>query len=325
MMLWALWVQLAVAQDAQAVLDVVVKDVVSECSAHPTTGTWTYRVGLSAEARLTSVEIAPPSESWSAVQACAVARIASRLGGVDAARDTAETVQGEVAFPAGLIGVRVQHEGPFAARQAPSADDITGEVLVLDADGLYDLGAVDTVVSQGLPDLRTCWADAAPGLRAVVKLDVAADGSVAAVRAVSGALSAKATACVGEVLQGMRLPAATGGRALTVAFTVLKPQQRLALGAPLIMGSLDRAVLDRGLTARLGDMAACVPGEASGRVQVKFRVSDTGAVVSTEVKQSDLDAEASACVAGVFMTVVFPPPAGGGIVIASYPVVFGVE
>lgn len=91
----------------------------------------------------------------------------------------------------------------------------------------------------------------------------------------------------------------------------------LDLGSPIIMGALDRAVMDEVLARRGPQLRACAAPEASGRVSVKFTVEPGGAVASTELKASELPDDVATCVRGVVQATVFPAPSS--TVIALYP------
>ena len=62
----------------------------------------------------------------------------------------------------------------------------------------------------------------------------------------------------------------------------------------------------------------------SGTVAVKFVIGPTGSVQIARVAKSTVhNAELETCVAGRVKTWQFPKPKGGGVVIVTYPFVFG--
>ncbi len=90
-------------------------------------------------------------------------------------------------------------------------------------------------------------------------------------------------------------------------------------GEPIIMGNLDRSKMDAVLLKALPALRACWPGQPVGVVVVKFTVAANGAVSSAEVKRTEAAESVGACVVAVVKRQVFPAPTGGGIVVASYP------
>lgn len=100
-------------------------------------------------------------------------------------------------------------------------------------------------------------------------------------------------------------------------------------GDPLILGSLDKTVIQRVIQRHLNQIRYCYQRELTknpdlaGRVVIKFVVAADGTVSSATVKESTMgDSATEACITGRFMRMTFPAPAGGGIVIVSYPFVF---
>lgn len=106
------------------------------------------------------------------------------------------------------------------------------------------------------------------------------------------------------------------------------PASTATFGA-LILGSLDREVIDQVIAAELGAIRACYQNELSrnpglaGTVTVKFVIASTGAVQSALTKATTLhNAAVESCVNGRISGLTFPGPKGGGIVIVSYPFTF---
>lgn len=98
---------------------------------------------------------------------------------------------------------------------------------------------------------------------------------------------------------------------------------------PIILGALDKALIDQVIDAGLGRLDACYQAEKartrslSGRITVKFVVARDGTVRSAFPKESSFPSgNVEQCVATAFLGLRFPEPKGGGIVIASYPFSF---
>ncbi|MFN7144102.1 MAG: TonB family protein [Myxococcota bacterium] len=97
----------------------------------------------------------------------------------------------------------------------------------------------------------------------------------------------------------------------------------------IILGALDKSLLDGVVRANLGALETCYARaresapDTTGRIAVKFVVDETGAVSSTTVKSTTTNHQAlDACVVSAFYQWPFPAPKGGGIVIATYPIDF---
>lgn len=59
-----------------------------------------------------------------------------------------------------------------------------------------------------------------------------------------------------------------------------------------------------------------------GRVMVQFTIAASGQVIASTLQASTMnDTGLKSCVVGVFRRLKFPKPIGGGIVVASYPLV----
>jgi len=100
-------------------------------------------------------------------------------------------------------------------------------------------------------------------------------------------------------------------------------------GDLIILGSLDKKVIQQVIQRHLNQIRYCYQRELTkdpdlaGRVVIKFIVARDGTVSSATVKSSTMGNNAvETCIAGRFMRFMFPEPAGGGIVVVSYPFVF---
>jgi Ca-activated chloride channel homolog len=99
--------------------------------------------------------------------------------------------------------------------------------------------------------------------------------------------------------------------------------------APVILGSLDKSMIDNVIKRRTNQLAYCYQRELvndpslSGKIVVKFVIDKDGSVTKSEIKSSTMNSKAvEACITKRFKTFLFPKPQGGGIVIVSYPFVF---
>jgi TonB family protein len=97
---------------------------------------------------------------------------------------------------------------------------------------------------------------------------------------------------------------------------------------PEVRGSLSKEVIRRVIQRHLNEVRFCyeqalsAQPELSGRVQVKFVISPSGAVPAANVESSTLGASrAEQCIAQTVKRWTFPAPDGGGVVIVSYPFV----
>jgi TonB family protein len=95
-----------------------------------------------------------------------------------------------------------------------------------------------------------------------------------------------------------------------------------------VRGSLSKEVIRRVIQRHINEVRFCYEQELnsrpdlSGRVQVKFIISPSGAVQAANVESSSLGAaRAEQCIAQAVRRWTFPAPDGGGIVIVSYPFV----
>jgi TonB family protein len=98
---------------------------------------------------------------------------------------------------------------------------------------------------------------------------------------------------------------------------------------PVVMGSLDKELIRQVIHRNRNQIRYCYESQLtkfpklSGKVAVKFVISPTGTVTSSQVNQTTVDnAELETCVAGRVRTWLFPKPKGGGVVIVTYPFIF---
>jgi TonB family protein len=98
---------------------------------------------------------------------------------------------------------------------------------------------------------------------------------------------------------------------------------------PTVMGSLDKELIRQVIKRNVNQIRYCYESQLprfpklNGKVAVKFVISATGSVASSQVAQSTAgNAELETCVAGRVRTWQFPKPKGGGVVIVTYPFLF---
>lgn len=98
---------------------------------------------------------------------------------------------------------------------------------------------------------------------------------------------------------------------------------------PTVEGALDKELVRKVIQRNDGQLRYCHESQSArspglaGKVVVKFTISSTGAVASSEVVQSVAGhAEFEACVAHRVRTWMFPKPTDGGLVVVTYPFFF---
>ena len=103
----------------------------------------------------------------------------------------------------------------------------------------------------------------------------------------------------------------------------------MSTGDPIILGALDRSVIDNVIKQHLAQIRYCYQKELnkdpelSGKIVIKFTIAADGTVSSAETNSTTMDNEkVESCICGRFLRFTFPEPEGGGIVIVSYPFVF---
>ncbi len=100
-------------------------------------------------------------------------------------------------------------------------------------------------------------------------------------------------------------------------------------GQAVIMGALDRAVIDAYIRRNLAKIQWCYEKELNkdpklfGKVVINFIIDKNGEVSSSKVGRSTMgNANVEECIAGQIKKIRFPQPKGGGIVVVNYPFVF---
>ena len=101
-------------------------------------------------------------------------------------------------------------------------------------------------------------------------------------------------------------------------------------GEPLVIGALERSAIDEVIKRHLSQIRYCYQRELqrdaslAGKVVMKFTIAGNGSVASAHVKTSTVGSEAvDRCLTGRFLRMQFPEPKGRGVVIVSYPFLFG--
>lgn len=103
----------------------------------------------------------------------------------------------------------------------------------------------------------------------------------------------------------------------------------MGTGDPIILGALDKSVIDRVIKSHLNEIRYCYNKELNknpklyGKIVIKFVIDKNGKVSSAQTKTSTMkNAIVEQCIESRFMRFQFPQPKGGGIVIVSYPFIF---
>jgi hypothetical protein len=100
-------------------------------------------------------------------------------------------------------------------------------------------------------------------------------------------------------------------------------------GDPIIVGSLDRSLIDAVIKRHMNQIRYCYQRELTknpnlaGKVGIKFVIAKDGSVSKANPYEDTMTNPAvSSCIVGRFMRMTFPKPKGGGIVIVKYPFLF---
>ncbi|MCB9766518.1 MAG: AgmX/PglI C-terminal domain-containing protein, partial [Alphaproteobacteria bacterium] len=104
---------------------------------------------------------------------------------------------------------------------------------------------------------------------------------------------------------------------------------RQIVGDPIILGSLDRSLIDKVIKRHMNQIRYAYVRELqkdptlAGKVVMKIVIGQDGRVASATVKSSTLgSAAAEEAIRQIFLRMVFPAPQGGGVVMVSYPLIF---
>ncbi len=96
----------------------------------------------------------------------------------------------------------------------------------------------------------------------------------------------------------------------------------------VVMGGLDKSVIDEYIRRRLREIAHCYNSNKSadsqaGRIATRFEISGSGRVSKAGVTASSIgNSKIEGCVLGILKSIVFPEPLGGGVVEVDYPFSF---
>jgi TonB family protein len=100
----------------------------------------------------------------------------------------------------------------------------------------------------------------------------------------------------------------------------------ISAGSPIMMGSLDKEIIRRVIRRSLARVKYCYERQLAknpslaGKLVVGFTIQPDGTVTGALVKSSTIgDVEVGQCVVKVVKALKFPKPAGGGVVIVTYP------
>ncbi len=103
----------------------------------------------------------------------------------------------------------------------------------------------------------------------------------------------------------------------------------MSTGDPIILGALDKSVIDRVIKQHSAQIRYCYQKELnkdpelSGKVVIKFTIAADGTVSSAETNSTTMNnATVEDCICNRFLRFAFPEPEGGGIVIVRYPFTF---
>ncbi len=101
------------------------------------------------------------------------------------------------------------------------------------------------------------------------------------------------------------------------------PVHGLRLSDPIILGALDRSHTNSVLNAALPAMLPCFAASPEGRLSLKFTVDPQGTVsAASSWKGTTVSDPVVACVLEQAWGLQFDKPRGGGIVIATYPILW---
>jgi len=117
-----------------------------------------------------------------------------------------------------------------------------------------------------------------------------------------------------------------GGRAGRISG---KTRVQPKIGSAMIMGSLDKSVIQRVIRKNLRRIKLCYEKglkrdpNLNGRVEVRLTIGPNGKVQKAEIARSTLnDKQVEQEILEVMKTLIFPNPPGGGTITVSYPFIF---
>lgn len=100
-------------------------------------------------------------------------------------------------------------------------------------------------------------------------------------------------------------------------------------GDPIIMGALDRALIDEVIKRKMSQIRYCYTRELqkdptlAGKIVIGFTIARDGSVSTASPKSTTVNNGAvEGCIVQRFRQMQFPEPKGGGIVVVSYPFLF---
>lgn len=97
----------------------------------------------------------------------------------------------------------------------------------------------------------------------------------------------------------------------------------------ILVGQLDRSQIDEVVKRNLTAIRYCYQRELqkdaslAGKVTMKFTISGDGTVSAARASGSLQSDAVQSCMTGRFLKMRFPEPRGHGIVVVSYPFLFG--
>jgi hypothetical protein len=98
---------------------------------------------------------------------------------------------------------------------------------------------------------------------------------------------------------------------------------------PIILGALDRVLIDEVIKRHMNQIRYCyrreLRGDATlaGKVVIRFTIAGDGTVSRASTKETTMNNSAvEGCIVGRFQRMQFAEPRGGGVVIVSYPFLF---
>lgn len=159
--------------------------------------------------------------------------------------------------------------------------------------------------------------------------------TITSVSATSGGLAGLVGGATGtpDSLGGLRSrghgPATSGGN-LSNSAAGTAPTVRT--GQTIVRGALDRSLVERVIQRHLNALRYCYQRELrrdpdlAGEVVITFTIAADSTVQNARVERSTLEDEAvQTCLVSRFSKMRFPQPAGGGLVVVTYPLRFLVQ